>query len=165
MPKACGLHDTSTVDPGAPKVNASKLRPSQKGSQGPPRTTLDGMDHVSRTHHDPATGNSAARNAATGPETPGASARQQLRVTVRISGTVQGVGFRYWTARQATALGLEGFAANQADGSVEIIAEGPRANLDELLMRLRSGATPGHVEHVETEFSAATGEFPGFSTS
>ena len=64
------------------------------------------------------------------------------RVTAWVSGRVQGVGFRWWTKAQALELGLAGSAANRPDGRVEVVAEGPRARLEELLERLREEPSP-----------------------
>ena len=52
---------------------------------------------------------------------------QRLVATVR--GMVQGVGFRWFVQREAARLGLDGWVANQVDGSVEVVAEGPDAAL------------------------------------
>ena len=41
-----------------------------------------------------------------------------------VHGTVQGVGFRYSTQREATELGLTGYARNMDDGSVEVVNRG-----------------------------------------
>src|SRR5439155_20058522 len=57
-------------------------------------------------------------------------ALQRLEATVR--GRVQGVGFRYFVVREAMELGLVGWVANAADGSVVLVAEGPPAALDAL---------------------------------
>jgi acylphosphatase len=69
-----------------------------------------------------------------------------------ISGAVQGVGFRWFVARHARALGLGGFARNLADGRVEVVACGPDepalVRLEELL---RSGPANASVEGVERE--------------
>ena len=74
------------------------------------------------------------------------------RLTAWVSGTVQGVGFRWWTKAQALELGLAGSAANRADGRVEVVAEGPPAALAELLTRLREEPSgrgrPGRVTAV-----------------
>ncbi|MDI2037212.1 acylphosphatase [Paenarthrobacter nitroguajacolicus] len=84
------------------------------------------------------------------------------RLTARITGVVQGVGFRYWTARKADELMLTGTVRNRYDGSVELVAEGPRPDIDAMLEWLKSAQAPGRVEHVESEVSDATGEFNGF---
>lgn len=67
----------------------------------------------------------------------------------RVSGRVQGVGFRWWTRLQARELDLQGTVRNTADGSVEVHARGEAAALDELRRRLASGPPGAHVEAVE----------------
>ena len=84
------------------------------------------------------------------------------RLTAWVHGHVQGVGFRWWTRSRALELGLVGYAANQADGRVLVVAEGPRASLDLLLDWLRNGNTPGSVTLVVDDFSPAKGDLDGF---
>jgi acylphosphatase len=66
-----------------------------------------------------------------------------------VAGRVQGVGFRWFVARHAQALGLDGVARNLADGSVEIVAAGPDAALDELETALRKGPAMASVDRVD----------------
>lgn len=87
----------------------------------------------------------------------------QVRLTAHVHGHVQGVGFRWWTRSRALELGLVGYAANQADGRVLVVAEGPRASTEALLAALRSGTTPGRVDTVVENFSAARGDLHGFA--
>ncbi len=68
-----------------------------------------------------------------------------------VRGVVQGVGFRYFVLRQATTLGLAGYARNCGDGSVEVVAEGETRALAELESRLRAGPTASEVEALERE--------------
>ncbi|HMS77057.1 acylphosphatase [Gordonia sp. (in: high G+C Gram-positive bacteria)] len=89
------------------------------------------------------------------------SATQQ-RLTAWVHGHVQGVGFRWWTRSRALELGLVGYAANQADGRVLVVAEGPRADLDQLVDWLRNGNTPGQVTLVVDDFSVARRDLQGF---
>lgn len=69
-----------------------------------------------------------------------------------VSGMVQGVGFRWFVARHARALGLGGYARNLADGRVEVVACGGApeaiARLEELL---REGPAHAAVERVERQ--------------
>jgi acylphosphatase len=73
----------------------------------------------------------------------------------RISGYVQGVGFRYFVINKAQPLGLRGYARNLSDGSVEVVAQGPRAALERLLEQLRRGPSAAEVEEVQTTFTFA----------
>ncbi len=56
-----------------------------------------------------------------------------------VSGRVQGVGFRAWTAREADRLGIKGLVRNLPDGSVEIVAEGLSGLLERFCERLEAG--------------------------
>jgi acylphosphatase len=57
----------------------------------------------------------------------------------------------------ARELGLRGHAVNCSDGTVEVVAEGPRASCEKLVDSLRGPGTPGRVDRVVVEWSAATG--------
>ena len=73
-----------------------------------------------------------------------------------VSGVVQGVGFRWYVARHARALGLAGFARNLPDGRVEVVAAGVEsAGLDRLETLLRAGPVNAQVERVEREDGVA----------
>jgi acylphosphatase len=52
---------------------------------------------------------------------------------LEIQGRVQGVGFRWWTVRQAQALGVAGWVRNRRDGAVEVLAMGEPATLETLI--------------------------------
>jgi len=85
-----------------------------------------------------------------------------VRLTAWVRGRVQGVGFRWWTRARALELGLAGWAANLDDGGVEVVAEGPRADAEELLAQLRGGRTPGRVSLVTQRWSPPKGGLSGF---
>lgn len=84
------------------------------------------------------------------------------RLTGVVTGMVQGVNFRWFTQRRATELGLVGWVRNRADGSVEFVAEGPRAEVERFLDSVRVGPAMAVVENIETQWGAATGEFHRF---
>jgi acylphosphatase len=65
-----------------------------------------------------------------------------------VTGLVQGVGFRYFAARHAQAFGVQGFARNMADGSVEIEAQGDQVALDLFLGELRHGPRSSQVSRI-----------------
>ena len=85
-----------------------------------------------------------------------------VRLDTRVTGRVHGVGFRYFASREARALGLTGWVANLADGSVRCVAEGPREALETLLERLRDGPPSAIVEGVSVAWMPATGSFGAF---
>ena len=80
-----------------------------------------------------------------------------------VMGRVQGVGFRYFTERVAEEMGLSGYVMNCRDGSVEVVAEGEKGALEELLRRLRQGPSAARVEKVEVAWGPYTGAYRGFS--
>lgn len=85
------------------------------------------------------------------------------RLVALAHGRVQGVGFRFFAVRRAQALGLSGYARNLPDGrTVEVVAEGPRTALDELLAALRRGPIGARVESVSATWGAATGGLEAF---
>jgi acylphosphatase len=67
----------------------------------------------------------------------------------RISGRVQGVGFRYFAERAAQELGLCGYVRNCDDGSVEAYAIGDASALDEFRTRLAQGPRSARVTAVD----------------
>ena len=84
------------------------------------------------------------------------------RVDASVRGRVQGVGFRVFALREATHLGVDGYVANEQDGSVRIVAEGPRADLEALVVRLEEGPPAAIVERVATRWEPARGLGAGF---
>lgn len=81
----------------------------------------------------------------------------------RVSGLVQGVGFRYYAQKQAIRLGLLGWVRNLAGGDVELVACGTDAQLDELNAWLQKGPTMASVHRVKMETIEPTEVFAGFS--
>ncbi len=84
--------------------------------------------------------------------------RQELRDVLagrvarrmRITGKVQGVGFRYFARTQAEALGVEGWVRNLDDGrSLEVHVEGPRASVLEAVEWIGRGPASARVESVD----------------
>jgi acylphosphatase len=97
-----------------------------------------------------------------GHRSPGADPGTRVRVEAIVRGRVQGVGFRVFALREAVHLGLDGFVANEADGSVRVIAEGPRDVLDLLLERLEDGPPAGFVDRLAVRWEPARGIGQGF---
>lgn len=70
-------------------------------------------------------------------------------VRVRVTGRVQGVGFRFWMRGQAQRLGLSGWVRNEADGSVAALIRGSQTAVDAMLERCRTGPIGASVDKVE----------------
>jgi acylphosphatase len=87
---------------------------------------------------------------------------QQVRLEAIVTGQVQGVGFRYQVLQRARGMGLVGFVRNRWDGDVEVVAEGERGRLDQLLSYLQVGPRSAWVREVIVNWQAATGEFNSF---
>ena len=86
-----------------------------------------------------------------------------IRRRAIVTGTVQGVGFRFSTEGEADRIGLDGFVRNRPDGSVEVEAEGTPERVAELLAWLGTGPTGARVDGVDVAELAPTGE-GGFET-
>ena len=85
------------------------------------------------------------------------------RLSALVRGRVQGVFFRNFVQEAANATGITGYAYNRADRrSVEVVAEGPKAQLEKLLEQLRVGPRDAVVEDVEVTWSVAEGRIEGF---
>ncbi len=84
------------------------------------------------------------------------------RVDATVTGRVQGVGFRWFVVDAAVGLDLSGWVANEADGSVRCVAEGPRAALEELVLALARGPIGADVERVTPRWGPASGTLRRF---
>lgn len=78
-------------------------------------------------------------------------------MNVIVSGHVQGVGYRAFVREQALRLGLAGHSENMPDGRVEVLAEGPRDELEFLLVKMRAGPTHADVRDLEVTWAEAGG--------
>jgi len=87
------------------------------------------------------------------------------RVHIKVHGRVQGVFFRAHTQEEATRLGLKGWVKNTYDGGVELIAEGNRQALENLVSWCRRGPSAAKVSALDVEWLDATGEFSGFKVT
>jgi acylphosphatase len=85
------------------------------------------------------------------------------RMEVRITGRVQGVGFRWWARTRADALGLTGWVMNDdEERSVSLVAEGPTHRLDLFEQQLREGPPSARVEALEARRGPASRTFARF---
>ena len=85
------------------------------------------------------------------------------RISAKVIGRVQGVGFRWWVRSAADRLGLTGWVMNRDDErSVELVAEGSAGALDQLEQLLRQGPPGALVDRVEASRSPASGSYDRF---
>ncbi len=90
---------------------------------------------------------------------------EPVRIHAIVRGVVQGVGFRYFVLNAARTAGLVGFVKNLRDGSVEILAEGPRDELERFARDISEGPGHGLVRDVQLGWAESTGEFESFDVS
>jgi acylphosphatase len=93
--------------------------------------------------------------------------RDRTTAHIIIHGRVQGVGFRAWVWRTASALGLVGWVRNRRDGTVEALFEGPPAIVKDMVARCAEGpphAAVARVESVHDEAKAPKASFDVFPT-
>lgn len=88
--------------------------------------------------------------------------RPDARLHVRVSGRVQGVGFRAFVLEAARRLELTGWVRNVGADGVESVAEGPRPKLESFLETVRVGPRAARVDQVRVEWEPPSGEFHGF---
>ena len=84
----------------------------------------------------------------------------RVAAILRIQGRVQGVGFRWWTVRQAQSLGVSGWVRNRTDGSVEVMAIGDADAVRGLARLCEQGPSAARVTSVarsEAEDDGSTG--------
>ena len=84
------------------------------------------------------------------------------RLHAIVEGRVQGVGFRYFTQERAVFLGLTGWVRNRWNGTVELVAEGPKTDLDTLLKAIQRGPRAGTTQNVQVDWLETAGEFRSF---
>lgn len=84
------------------------------------------------------------------------------RLRIFVYGKVQGVFFRANTRKKAKRLGIKGWVRNRKDGSVEILAEGKKEKIKELIGWARSGPPAARVEKIEKNKEKIKKEFRDF---
>ena len=81
---------------------------------------------------------------------------------IAVHGRVQGVGYRDYTQRRATLLGLSGYVMNASDGRVLVRVEGPRPIIEDFVRALESGPRLARVENVSVRWLPAVDGLAGF---
>ena len=93
------------------------------------------------------------------------AARDMKRSRIRILyfGRVQGVGFRYTATSVSAGFEVTGMVRNLLDGRVELVAEGPREELEAFREAIREAGLGHFIRNEDVSWSEATGEFRGFT--
>ena len=86
-----------------------------------------------------------------------------VRMHVIVDGIVQGVGFRFFVFNHASRMNLKGWVRNRINGNVEVLAEGPREDLDRLLILLRQGPSMAQVVNINVEWQTSKLDLPEFT--
>lgn len=84
------------------------------------------------------------------------------RLTLKISGLVQGVGYRYTSQNEAKKRKFTGYIDNLDDGAVELVVEGEEKDLKDFINWCYNGVGPAMVHNIDESWSEATGEFSDF---
>ncbi len=85
-----------------------------------------------------------------------------VKVHIIVKGRVQGICYRSHTKKKADELLLVGYVKNLFDGNVEVVAEGPKEKVDELVEYCMQGLDRAYVEDIDIEYSDEEEEFEGF---
>ncbi len=84
------------------------------------------------------------------------------RVRIKVFGKVQGVFFRYSAKELADRLGVRGFAKNNFDGTVEILAEGNDAEVNQIVEFCKQGPEMSRVDKIELKEEKVRGDYDKF---
>jgi acylphosphatase len=84
------------------------------------------------------------------------------RVHVWVKGRVQNVGFRAFVADSAGIIGVSGWVRNVGWNTVEAVAEGAPAQIEQFVQMMKTGPRVSRVDEARVEDEIPTGEFPNF---
>ena len=88
--------------------------------------------------------------------------KNTLTVNMKITGKVQGVGFRFFVQQQAQELDINGWVSNKSNGDVEALAQGEKADLEQFIARVKEGTTFSRVDNVNLEWMNKGEQYFGF---
>ena len=81
---------------------------------------------------------------------------------MKITGKVQGVGFRYFVLREAQKLGINGCSSNKPNGAVQALAQGEKADLEQFIAKVKEGPSFSRVEDVSLNWLNEGEQYFGF---
>jgi len=86
----------------------------------------------------------------------------EKRLDIKVTGRVQGIGYRHFAVRSAREFKIKGFVRNMPDGSVQVVAIGAEDNLAQFTDRLRKGPAFSFVRDLQIEELTNTKEYEDF---
>ena len=88
--------------------------------------------------------------------------KNTLTLNMKITGKVQGVGFRFFVQQQAQKLGINGWVSNKSNGDVEALAQGEKADLEQFIAKVKEGPSFSRVENVSLNWVKEAEQYFGF---
>ena len=88
--------------------------------------------------------------------------KNTLTLNMKITGKVQGVGFRFFVQQQAQKLGINGWVSNKSNGDVEALAQGEKADLEQFIAKVKEGPSFSRVDNVNLEWMNKGEQYFGF---
>lgn len=85
-----------------------------------------------------------------------------VQYELKISGRVQGVGFRFFVQQKARELGIKGWVKNMGDGSVLVMAQGEKTDMETFIDYLSRGPALARVDNIEKSKTDFSSEFSDF---
>ena len=85
-----------------------------------------------------------------------------LTVNIKITGKVQGVGFRYFVLRQAQELDITGWVSNKPNGDVEALAQGDKADLEQFIAKVKQGPAFSRVDDLTLNWEDGQENYTSF---
>ena len=88
--------------------------------------------------------------------------KNTLTLNMKITGKVQGVGFRFFVQQQAQKLGINGWVSNQSNGDVEALAQGEKTDLEQFIAKVKEGPSFSRVDDVNLNWVNEADQYFGF---
>lgn len=82
---------------------------------------------------------------------------------IKVTGRVQGVGFRYYAQKQAKLFGLTGWVKNLSDGSVQVMVQGEKPEINTFVDYLRIGPSMARVQNISISKIEKAEDFAEFN--
>lgn len=86
----------------------------------------------------------------------------ESRAHIVVTGLVQGVGYRYFVYRKAKDYKLKGYVKNLYSDDVEVMLEGEKGIILDLIQELKTGPISAHVTGIKVEWEEGKSEYEDF---